>query len=166
MLHLSVNSRNLLGICIQSGVFDIPWWVFLPHSFLVNLVYGWWASLVAQRLRISLPNAGDAGSSPGSGRSPEGGNGNPLQYSCQRNPMDRGAWRATVHGVVKSYTTERLNNNKMFMASSYFIGFLSGLHFVCLDDLDFLKYFWTFCLFSDSYLENCFSFNSAVYLNF
>ena len=38
---------------------------------------------------------------PGSGRSP-GGNGNPLQYSCLENPMDRGAWRAIVHGVVKS----------------------------------------------------------------
>ena len=41
-------------------------------------------------------NAGDAGSIPGSGRSPAGGNGNPLQYSCLENPMDRGAWRATV----------------------------------------------------------------------
>ena len=55
--------------------------------------------------------------------------------------MDRGAWRAVVHGVVKSYTTKRLNNNKMFMASFYFIRFLSGLRFVCLDDFDFLKYF-------------------------
>ena len=43
---------------------------------------------------------------PGSGRSPGGGNGNPLQYSCLENPMDRGAWRATVHGVTKSDTTE------------------------------------------------------------
>ena len=39
---------------------------------------------------------------PGSGRSPGGGNGYPLQYSCLENPMDRGAWRATVHGVAKS----------------------------------------------------------------
>ena len=46
-------------------------------------------------------SAGDAGSIPGSGRSPAGGNGNPLQYSCLVNPMDRGAWRATVHGVTK-----------------------------------------------------------------
>ena len=42
--------------------------------------------------------------SPGSGRSPGGGNGNPLQYSCLKNPMDREAWRATVHGVTKSRT--------------------------------------------------------------
>ena len=41
---------------------------------------------------------------PGSGRSPGGGHGNPLQYSCLENPMDRGAWRATVHGVTKSWT--------------------------------------------------------------
>ena len=41
-----------------------------------------------------------------SGRSPGGRHGNPLQYSCPENPMDRGAWQATVHGVAKSYTTE------------------------------------------------------------
>ena len=56
----------------------------------------------------NLPdNAGDSrdvDSIPGSGRSSEEGNGNPLQYSCLRNPMDRGAWRATVHGVAKSLT--------------------------------------------------------------
>ena len=49
-------------------------------------------------------NAGDVGSIPGSGRSPGGGIGNPLQYSCLENPMDRGAWRATVHVVTKSQT--------------------------------------------------------------
>jgi len=47
-------------------------------------------------------NAGDAGLIPVSGRSPGEGNGDPLQYSCLENPMDRGAWRATVHGVAKS----------------------------------------------------------------
>ena len=47
-------------------------------------------------------NAGDVGSIPGSGRCPGEGNGNPLQYSCLESPMDRGAWRATVHGVAKS----------------------------------------------------------------
>ena len=47
---------------------------------------------------------------PGSGRSPGGGRGNPLQYSCLENLMDRGAWRATVHGVTRSQSdiTERL----------------------------------------------------------
>ena len=52
-------------------------------------------------------NAGDAGSIPGLGRSPGGGHGNPLQYSYLENPMDRGAWWATVHGVPKSWTQLR-----------------------------------------------------------
>ena len=52
----------------------------------------------------STCNAGDMGSIPGSGISPAEGNGYPLQYSCLENPMDRGAWRATVHGVAKSQT--------------------------------------------------------------
>ena len=49
-------------------------------------------------------NAGDTGSIPGSEKSPKGGNGHPLQYSCLRNPMDRRAWWAAVHGVGKSWT--------------------------------------------------------------
>ena len=49
-------------------------------------------------------NAGGTGLIPESGRSPGGGNGSPLQYSCLENPMDRGAWQATVHGVAKSQT--------------------------------------------------------------
>ena len=49
-------------------------------------------------------NTGDMGSILGFGRSSGGGNGNTLQYSCQRNPMDRGAWQATVLGVAKSWT--------------------------------------------------------------
>ena len=56
----------------------------------------------------SACNAGDAASIPGLKRSPGGGNGNPLQYTCLENPMDRGAWGATVHGVTKSQT--RLSN--------------------------------------------------------
>ena len=49
-------------------------------------------------------NAGDTGSTPGWGRSPGEGNGNPLQYSCLENPMDQGAWWATVHGAAKTQT--------------------------------------------------------------
>ena len=49
-------------------------------------------------------NAGDPGSIPGLGRCPGEGNGNPLQYPCLGNCMDRGAWQATVHGVTKSRT--------------------------------------------------------------
>ena len=54
-------------------------------------------------------NSGDVGSVPELGRSPGEENGNPLQYSCLENPMDRGAWRAAVHGVAKSRT--RLNEH-------------------------------------------------------
>ena len=49
-------------------------------------------------------DAGDVSLIPWLGRSPGGGNGNPLQYSCLENPMDRGAWQATVHGVAKNWT--------------------------------------------------------------
>ena len=52
----------------------------------------------------SACNAGDPGSISGLGRSPGEGNGNPLQYYCLENSTDRGAWQATVHGVVKSQT--------------------------------------------------------------
>ena len=58
-------------------------------------------------VKESACNAGDLGSIPGSGRSPGGGNGNPLQCSCLENPMDRRAWRATVHrGRKESDRTE------------------------------------------------------------
>ena len=49
---------------------------------------------------VNVEEAGDAGSIPGLGRSPGEGNGNPLQYSCLDNPMDRGAWWVIVHGVA------------------------------------------------------------------
>ena len=57
--------------------------------------------------KASVYNAGDPGSSSGLGRSPGEGNGNPLQYYCLENPMDRGAWQAAVYGVAKSRTRLR-----------------------------------------------------------
>ena len=59
---------------------------------------------MAQLVEESACNVGDLGSVPGLGRSPRGGHGTPLQYSCLESPMDRGAWRAAVHGVTKSQT--------------------------------------------------------------
>ena len=66
-----------------------------------------WASRVVLMVKNLPANSGDikdAGSIPGSGRSPGGGHGNPLQYSCLENPMNRGAWQATVHRITKSLT--------------------------------------------------------------
>ena len=57
---------------------------------------------VIKNLPVNARDTGEAVSIPGLERSPEVGNGNPLQYCCLDNPMDRGAWQATVHGVSKS----------------------------------------------------------------
>ena len=63
--------------------------------------------------------AGDVGLIPGLGRSPGGGQGNALQYSCLENPMDRGAWRAMVYGVAKSWTLL-----SMYIHAGYTSGYL------------------------------------------
>ena len=66
-----------------------------------------WASQMALVVKNLPGNAGDIrdrGSIPGLGRFPGGGHGNPLQYSCLENPMNRGAWVVTVHRVTKSWT--------------------------------------------------------------
>ena len=60
--------------------------------------------LVVKNPPASAGDPGDAGLIPGSGRSPGGGCGNPRQHSCLENPVDRGAWQATVHGVAKNQT--------------------------------------------------------------
>ena len=62
--------------------------------------------------KVSACNAGDPGSIPGLGQSPGEGNGYPLQYSCLENPMDRGAWWATVHEVTQSWI---LSNEAQYM---------------------------------------------------
>ena len=58
--------------------------------------------LVVKNLPASAGDISNLGSIPGSGRSPGGGHGNPLQYSCLENPMDKGAWWATAHRVTQS----------------------------------------------------------------
>ena len=72
---------------------------------------------------------GELGSIPGLGRSPGEGNGNPLQYSCLENAIDRGAWRATVHGIARvrhitSLYYEVLGNLNFSVADFYYLNFL------------------------------------------
>ena len=66
------------------------------------------AAIVVKNPPANAGDTRDAGLIPGSGRSPGVGNGNPVQYSCLENPMDRGTWKAIVHGAAKSGT--RLSN--------------------------------------------------------
>ena len=84
----------------------------LTDNFMTFQSYWWkikglssWEGFPGGSAVENLPaSAGDVGSIPGSGRSPGEGNGNPLQYSCLGNPMDRGTWWTTVHGVTISWT--------------------------------------------------------------
>ena len=81
-------------------------WGFPVYFFL-------WLSGKKTKTKTKNPsaNAGDLNLIPESGRSLGKGNGNPIQYSCSGNPMDRGAWRAAVHAVTESDMTEQQDNN-------------------------------------------------------
>ena len=74
--------------------------IFFPeNSYYMFSSLGFPGSSVSKE---SSSNSGDPGSIPGLGRSPGKGDGNPLQYSCLENPMDRGAWQATVYGLARN----------------------------------------------------------------
>ena len=68
--------------------------------------HGFPGGSAVKKLPANTGDEGDVGSVPGSGGSPAGGNGNPLQYSCLENTMDKGVWQATVHRVVKNQTQQ------------------------------------------------------------
>ena len=95
-----------------------------------KLKWKWSRSVVFDSLR-SACNVGDLGSIPGSGRSPGEVNGNPLQYSCLENPMDRGAWWATVHGLqsqtwLSNFTSTFTWRQKAHLYSLYGSNYLSN----------------------------------------
>ena len=69
-------------------------------------MWGFPGGTVVKNLPASAGDTGDSGSVSGSGRSPEGGHGNPLEYSCLENATDSGGWRATVHSLAESDMTE------------------------------------------------------------
>ena len=78
----------------------------VPHSLADLVSDGYVGGSMVKNLPANAGDTRDVSSIPRSGRSPGGGNGNPLQYSCLEESMDRGAWQATVQGVTKSRTDE------------------------------------------------------------
>ena len=95
-----IPSSGIVGL---RGSFELPWWLSSKAS------------------ACNGRRTGDPGSIPGLRRSPGGGHGNPLQYSCLDNPMDRGPWLATVHGVAELDKTEmteqtRVHGKALFLA--------------------------------------------------
>ena len=93
----SQNTEFKLGLFLcDSCLFDVQ------LSLFASVYINFGGFLSGSDSKESACNAGDPGLIPGSGRSPGRGHDNPLQYSCLENPMDRGAWWATVHGVTKS----------------------------------------------------------------
>ena len=88
-----------LDSILKSRDNPLPTKVHLGKAMVFPLVMGFPGG---SEVKASASNVGDPGSIPGSGRSPGEGNGNPLQYSCLENPMDRRAWQATVHRVTQN----------------------------------------------------------------
>ena len=100
LMRSNMCAQMLLGV---TGHFGKPFDGQILY-FSYNLAIDSWTLHACSVAKNSPTNTGDVGLIPGLGRSPEKGNGNLLQYSCLGNPMDRGAWQATVHGVTKSQT--------------------------------------------------------------
>ena len=90
-------------VCSPEGSLKVRnlWWIALTE-YSVEMGFSSQKG-IPSGAQDSICNAGDVGSSPGSGKSPGVGSGNPLQSSCLENPMDRETWPATVHGVAKNW---------------------------------------------------------------
>ena len=105
----TVQSTNTLSTCISKTRYHArpPRYKGNRRSLLFccsSTIHGFPGGSVVKNPPANAEDSGDAGSIPGSGRSPGKGNGNLLQYSCLENPMDRGAWWGTVRRVAKSFT--------------------------------------------------------------
>ena len=104
-LKIHVNSQEILNSQNNSGKGKQSWRAHT--SWFENIIKLQWASQVVLVLKNPPANAGvvrGTGSIPGSGTVSGGGHSNPFQYSCLENPMDKWAWKATVHRVAKSWT--------------------------------------------------------------
>ena len=101
-MYINIQASECVCVCIYTHI-HISLSTLIAFKFSVrfrkDLGLPWWL-----RCKESASNAGDLGSVPGLGRSPEEGNGNPLQYYCLENSTDRETWWATSHGVAKSRT--------------------------------------------------------------
>ena len=122
---------------------------FFSFSVPVSLFFVWlytvvWTSHVAKVVKNPPANAGDereVGSIPGWGRFCGGRNGNPLQYSCLEKPMDREAWRATVHGVTKSQSRLNTHSSLFSVLDSTCKWYHTVFVFFCLTSLS-IMFFW------------------------
>ena len=137
------------------------WGIFLcnvPHLWVSRVV------LVVENPPADGREVKDSGSVPGSGKCPGGEHGNPLQYSCLENPVDRGAWWLMVHRVTKSWTQlKRISTHTyhIFFIYSFVSGYLS--YFYVLDIVNILQ--WTLeCMWSFLLSSIQFSYNRPVKL--
>ena len=104
MYPFKLEFSSFLAICPGVGLLDHMVTLFLVFWEPPYCFPGFPGGTVVKNLPANAGDARDAGLIPRLGRSPGVGNGNPLQYSCLENPMDRGAWWATVHRITKSWT--------------------------------------------------------------
>ena len=124
------RERKIVPLCIPTGR-----WIgsrfkkgfgghegnLFSHTSIGIAYQCWCAGAVVKNPSANAGDSGDTGSIPQSGRSPEGGNGNPLQDSCLENSMDRGVWWATVHGVAKSWTQPSTHIHVNYIIRQYIL---------------------------------------------